>query len=151
MDCIFCKIIEGTIPALKVYEDQKVLAFLDINPRAKGHCLVIPKKHCSDLTELSDEQIGELFSVAKTVASNTKERLGASGFNIFLNNGRSAGQIVTHLHVHVMPRYETGSIDSGIAIEAAFPIREDIKPNLKEIQKELEKRTNIYNENNYNY
>lgn len=151
MDCIFCKIAEGTIPALKVYEDQKVMAFLDINPRAKGHCLVIPKKHYSDLSELSDEQSSELFSVARSIASDAMEKLGASGFNIFINNGKAAGQIIPHLHVHIMPRYETGSIDSGIAIEAAFPIREDIKPNLKEIQKELEKRTNIYSENNYNY
>lgn len=151
MECIFCKIADGSIPSLKVYDDQKFMAFLDINPRARGHCLIIPKSHYSDLSELSDEMAKELFSVAREIAASAREKLGASGFNIFMNNGKAAGQLIPHLHVHVMPRYEKGSIDNGIAIEAAFPIREDIKPKLNDIQKEMEKRTNIYNENNYNY
>ena len=103
-DCIFCKIVKGEIPALKVYEDASVLAFLDITPISLGHTLVVPKAHYRDLTELPDDVLGPLFSAVKKVAKAAVEATGADAFNTGINTGPEAGQVVMHMHVHVMPR-----------------------------------------------
>ena len=107
-NCIFCKIVAGGIPALKVYEDDDCIATLDINPATPGHTLIIPKEHHQDLTELNGELIGKLFTVAKNVGEKQMERLDAKGFNVVQNNGTVAGQTVMHFHIHVIPRYEGG-------------------------------------------
>lgn len=102
MDCIFCKIVQGDIPSKKVYEDDKVFAFEDINPIAPIHILVIPKMHISGPDELADiepELAGHLIQVAARLA---KERDMGSGYRLVLNNGLGAGQTVMHLHVHLM-------------------------------------------------
>lgn len=104
-NCVFCAIAEGEIPSFKVYEDDLVLAYLDINPFTKGHTLVIPKVHTAGLLDTSDETLAAIISRVKKVASHLKERLPCDGFNILQNNGESAGQTVMHLHFHIVPRY----------------------------------------------
>lgn len=104
-DCIFCKIIEGEIDSYKIYEDENVLAFLDINPHAKGHTLVIPKIHAETIFEIDKEQIENLFGVVKRVTEKIDLVLHPEGYNIGWNHGKIGGQVVPHLHVHIMPRY----------------------------------------------
>jgi histidine triad (HIT) family protein len=106
MDCIFCKILNGEIPASKVYEDDNVLAFLDIMPATpkKGHVIVIPKKHYEMLEDVSDDDLTALILVVKKVQKGILK--WAEGTNIFQNNGKSSGQIVNHVHFHIVPRFE---------------------------------------------
>jgi histidine triad (HIT) family protein len=105
-DCIFCKLGEKQIPATIIYEDDDMLAFMDIGPIIKGHALVIPKKHCDPITETPDELLAQLHVVAKRIAAAQMNGLGADGVNIMQNNGVAAGQEVPHIHVHVIPRFE---------------------------------------------
>ena len=105
-DCIFCKIIEGEIPSYKVYEDDEVLAFLDINPINPGHTLVVPKNHAKNLIEASEEDLLAAIKTIKKLAPAVMEGIGAKGFNLGVNNGSVAGQVVNHLHFHLMPRFE---------------------------------------------
>ena len=103
MSCIFCKIVEGEIPAKKVYEDEDVLVFHDINPVAPVHVLIIPKKHLAKIAEITindAELMGKLMLTARKVA----EQLGVaeSGFRLVINNGESANQTVFHLHIHLI-------------------------------------------------
>jgi len=105
-DCIFCKIVAGEIPAEKVFEDDYAIAFMDIQPVNPGHVLVVPKEHSRDLTEMSGEAVGWLFRPVRHVAKNVRDAVGAPGFNIGVNTGGVAGQVVFHTHVHVMPRFE---------------------------------------------
>ena len=104
-NCVFCAIAEGEIPSFKVYEDDLVLAYLDINPFTKGHTLVIPKAHTSGLLDTSDETLAAIISRVRKIAGYLKEKLPCDGFNILQNNGESAGQTVMHLHFHIVPRY----------------------------------------------
>lgn len=106
MDCIFCKIVGGEIPSYKVYEDDNVLAFLDITPVNPGHTLVIPKKHYENLFDLPEEEAKKLIVAIKKIAPAVLAGTGAKGFNLGLNNGGTAGQIVNHIHFHIMPRFE---------------------------------------------
>ncbi|MEK7574887.1 MAG: HIT family protein [Patescibacteria group bacterium] len=105
MDCIFCKIIAGELPSSRVYEDADVLAFLDIKPVNPGHTLVIPRKHFESIHDTPDELMAKMIVVSKKIASTIQKKLGAEGVNIGMNNGKAAGQIVFHAHIHVMPRY----------------------------------------------
>ena len=104
-DCIFCAIAEGEIPSFKVYEDDLVLAYLDINPFSTGHTLVIPKAHAAGLLDADDKMLSELVLRVKKVAAQVKEKLGCDGFNILQNNGEAAGQTVRHIHFHIVPRW----------------------------------------------
>lgn len=106
MDCIFCSIIKGKIPCSKVYEDSDFIAFLDINPGNKGHCLVLPKRHYEDYCSMQDELLGRLAVAVKKVAKAVKAAMKADGYNLIMNNGRSAGQEVMHAHIHIIPRYD---------------------------------------------
>jgi len=105
MDCIFCKIVAGEVPAHKVYEDDLVLAFLDISHFTKGHTLIIPKSHYLDLLDTPDEVLAKIAVLAKDLATNYKPILKADGFTVKQNNGAVAGQEVMHYHVHLIPRY----------------------------------------------
>jgi len=105
-NCLFCKIIAGEIPATKIYEDDKSLAFLDINPVNPGHTLVIPKNHSENLEEISEEDLCDLIKSVKRVGGAIKESLSPNGYNVGLNNGSGSGQIVPHIHFHVIPRKE---------------------------------------------
>ena len=104
-DCIFCAIAAGEIPSFKVYEDEQALAYLDINPFAKGHTLVIPKKHAKGLLDTDDEELGDLVVKVKKIAAHVALTLGCDGFNILQNNGAAAGQTVRHVHFHIIPRW----------------------------------------------
>ena len=105
MDCIFCAIVNGTIPSSKVFESDTIYAFLDLNPVHKGHTLIIPKKHFKDVTELDTALGRDIFDAMQRVAKAVMEATGAQGFNVLQNNGRIAGQMVDHLHWHIIPRF----------------------------------------------
>ena len=107
-DCIFCKIINGEIPSTKVFENEHVLAFLDISQVTKGHTLVIPKVHKENLFELTPEIAKELFSVVPEIARAIKQEFNPIGLNSLNNNGEAAGQSVFHFHMHLIPRYGEG-------------------------------------------
>ncbi len=106
MDCIFCRIIAGDIPAHKVYEDDATLAFLDINPASRGHTLVIPKQHAADLFNLSPETLTATARTIQTVARILQQGVQPDGINVLQNNGPAAGQVVFHYHVHLIPRWQ---------------------------------------------
>lgn len=103
-ECIFCKIIKGEIPCFKVYEDDKVLAFEDINPISKGHTLVIPKKHAENIWEIPEEHLMAIHKAAKKIANGIKKSLNPIGVACLQLNGRGAGQVVMHYHLHLIPR-----------------------------------------------
>jgi len=105
-ECVFCKIVNKEIPATVVYEDNDVLAFMDIGPIIKGHALVVSKKHYDPVTETPDDILAKLHVVAKRIVQAQMNALGADGVNIMQNNGAAAGQEVPHIHVHVIPRFE---------------------------------------------
>lgn len=105
-DCIFCKIADGSIPSIKVYEDEHVFAFMDIMPLTKGHTLLIPKKHHENVYDMSSEEAGQLFSVAPKIAEAIKASFQPAGLNLLNNNGAPAGQSVFHFHLHFIPRYD---------------------------------------------
>lgn len=104
-DCIFCKIVKGDIPAAKVFEGSKFIAFLDISPANKGHTLIIPKNHYERLEELPDSDGKEFGELQVRVAKAVMKATNAEGFNLLLNNGKAAGQEVMHAHMHVQPRF----------------------------------------------
>lgn len=106
-DCLFCRIVKGDIPAKKVYEDSDSFAFLDINPRNPGHTLVIPKRHAMTLMELSEEEAGNLFRSVRRVAGMVMNATKAQGLSVSSSNGAAAGQMVAHVHFHIIPRYIT--------------------------------------------
>lgn len=104
--CIFCKIVAGEIPSYKVYEDEKVIAFLDINPVSRGHTLVLPKKHFENLENISEDELCKVIKAVKKIGQAIKDGLGVKGYNVTLNNGSVAGQIIEHIHFHIIPRQE---------------------------------------------
>ena len=105
-NCIFCKIISNEIPSQKIFEDGNTFAFLDINPASKGHVLVIPKKHYETLVDVPEEELKQLIVSVKKIAQAILKATKASGFNVLQNNGKVAGQLVNHIHFHVIPRFE---------------------------------------------
>ena len=128
-NCIFCKIISGEIPSAKIYEDEKVFAFLELNPLAKGHTLLIPKKHAQDIFDISQEDLKDIIAAAQKISLKLKETFGAEGVNLVQRSGKAAEQGVFHFHLHIIPR----KIGDGIEMdrwwfekaEAAF--LEDLK------------------------
>jgi len=104
-DCIFCKIVAGELPATIVDEDERTLAFMDINPATRGHALVIPRAHTTDLHEIGAEDLGACALSAQRLAGRMRERLGADGVNVINSCGAAAWQTVFHFHLHVVPRY----------------------------------------------
>ena len=104
-DCIFCAIAAGEIPCFKVYEDEQVLAYLDINPFSRGHTLVIPKAHSKGMLDADDKVLADLIVKVKRIAAHIALMLGCDGFNVLQNNGEAAGQTVHHIHFHIVPRW----------------------------------------------
>ena len=104
-DCIFCKIVAGELPSTRVYEDADTLAFMDIGPVVKGHTLVIPKQHHDPLMATPPEVLKKLIVVVQKIAKAQVKGLGAIGINVTQANGRVAGQVVEHIHFHVIPRF----------------------------------------------
>lgn len=104
-NCIFCKIVAGQVPCTKLYEDEDVLAFLDINPVTYGHTLVISKEHYSTFLSTPKAIMNKVMNVAQRIGQVQIEQLGAKGVNILINSYEAAGQVIPHFHVHVIPRY----------------------------------------------
>lgn len=104
-DCIFCKIVAGEIPATIVEQDDQTLTFMDIAPATRGHALVIPKRHATDLYEIEPEQLAAVAAAAQRQAVRARDRLGADGVNLLNSCRASAWQTVFHFHIHVIPRY----------------------------------------------
>ena len=114
-DCIFCKIVNGEIPCNKIHENIDFLAFLDINPVAEGHTVIIPKKHFDTLLDVEKEYSLAFIKFLQDVGKVLIKKYVSNGFNIALNNGESAGQVVNHVHFHMLPR-KTGDNKRGIFI-----------------------------------
>lgn len=106
--CIFCKIANGEIPSETIYEDETFRAILDLGPASRGHALILPKNHYSDICELDEGVMARVLPLAAKIGKAMEKSLGCSGFNVLQNNGTAAGQTVFHYHVHVIPRYEGG-------------------------------------------
>lgn len=131
--CVFCKIINGEIPSFKIYENDYVLCFLDINASTNGHTLIVPKKHFDNIFDLDEKYAEEMIKAVKHVSLLLKEKLNVSAVNVINNSGTLAGQTVMHFHIHVIPRYENdGVVISPKQTEPNFEL-------LKEIQEKLTK------------
>ncbi len=104
-NCIFCKIIAGEIPSRTIYEDEDFKVILDANPASKGHALILPKEHCANIYEISEELLSKAAKLAKKLAAHMTTLLNCDGFNLLQNNGEVAGQTVFHFHMHLIPRY----------------------------------------------
>ncbi len=105
MDCIFCKIVSGEIPSVKVYEDDSAIAFMDINPLNDGHVLIIPKAHAATINEITQSDFVAVMSATHKLAAAVQKALNPEGINLMQLNGRAANQVVPHLHVHIVPRW----------------------------------------------
>lgn len=105
-NCIFCKIANGEIPSKTIYEDERFRVILDLGPATRGHALILPKAHADNLYALEEETAGEVMKLARKMALQMRDRLGADGFNLVQNNGEAAGQTVMHFHLHLIPRYK---------------------------------------------
>lgn len=103
-NCIFCKIAAGQVPCHKLYEDERVLAFLDLGPLATGHTLVIPKHHAKELGNLPDEDAAAVGGVLPRLARAIAQATGTDAYNVLVNNGEAAGQVVMHVHFHIIPK-----------------------------------------------
>ena len=130
-DCVFCKIVKGEIPCHKVYEDDSVLAFLDIYPKAKGHILVIPKKHFENIYEIEESSLRDVISVVKKMSLLVKEKLGVKSVNVLNASGKEAQQSVFHIHFHVLPRTKEDSLN------VFHSDKEFEKPDLDDLKKVL--------------
>ena len=112
-NCIFCKIVKGELPSQKVYENEKILAFKDINPATNGHTLVIPKNHCENIFDIDVDDLIEVNKAILCIIDELKKDYDFEDVNILSNNGKLAGQCVFHYHVHVVPRYENDNFVKG--------------------------------------
>ncbi len=131
-DCIFCKIARKEIAVKAIVNTDKALAFLDINPVAPGHTVVIPKKHFPTILDAGDDDITAIFSAAKESAAMLKSGLNCDGFNIGLNHGKAGGQAIPHMHVHVIPRFNG---DGGGSMHSI--VRNQPKESVDEIFKKV--------------
>jgi len=134
-DCIFCKIIKGDIPSYTIYQDDKTLALLDINPNSVGHALVIPKKHVKTIVEMQDEDLEAVFKTVKKVVKGIDAALTPDGLNLVVNQGEVAGQIVQHFHCHVIPRTAGDGIE--IAVKGISLSTEDFQDLVKRISEQI--------------
>lgn len=125
MDCIFCKIIAGAVPNYTVYEDENVLAFLDIFPHAKGHTVVIPKQHIETPFDMEDKEWQDFFAGIKKTQDRIEQVLKPDGYNVGWNQKPAGGQAVPHLHAHIIPRYEN---DGGGSMHSIIKNPGDISP-----------------------
>ncbi len=134
-NCIFCKIIAGEIPSATVYEDEDFKAILDIFPAAKGHIIILSKRHCANLYELDDETAAKVLLVARKLAKAVNAKLNCDGINLLQNNGEAAGQTIFHFHIHLIPRYKEDQIlppwaQGSYAEGEAAALAEEIAANL---------------------
>ena len=130
--CVFCEIAKGNMPCYKVYEDDFVISFLDLNPATKGHTLVVPKKHIDNIFSLSTTDAMAISKAVVHVSNLLKEKLNVQNLNVVNNNGALAGQSVMHLHVHIIPRYENDQVI--INKTQTSPTKVELETILKEIK-----------------
>jgi len=109
-NCIFCKIIKGELPSNKIYEDDEFIAFQSLNQTAKGHSLLVPKEHSTDLLDMNSELGCKMTAVAQKIAKATMDGLGATGLNMSFNVRPAAGQVIFHTHMHIIPRYDNDGL-----------------------------------------
>lgn len=132
VDCIFCQIVQKKIPSMVLFENEKYLAFLDIFPINEGHTIVIPKNHYDNIEKIPDNELVELFKVVKKLAILIHEKLKIDGYNILQNNFEAAGQEIKHIHVHIIPRYETDE-----KFELKIQRKESTEKELKNVIKKI--------------
>ncbi len=143
-DCLFCKIARKEIPSAIIYEDEWTLGFLDVHPLSLGHTLVIPKSHVENIIALPDNLVGRLFGTVKTITEAMDKAFKPHGFTIGINHGRMSGQLVDHLHVHIITRYQGdngGSMHTIVRNPPTEPL-EEVRAKLKEIVDGLQKFKN---------
>lgn len=135
-DCIFCKIIKGELPCYRIFENDKILAYLDIFPANLGHTLIIPKKHQENIFDIDEEILQEITKQSKIIATNLKTNLPCDGITILQSNGKAATQLVNHYHMHIIPRYNQDNMvvkfnskPSPITLEQGNETLEKIKLN----------------------
>ena len=136
-ECIFCKIARKEIPAEVIYEDDNIMAFLDVSPVNRGHTLVIPKEHHTNILETPDDILSKLIIAIKKISKSVMKAMNADGFNIGINNFKAAGQIVMHTHIHVVPRFK----DDGLKL---WPGKEYNQGEIKEIAGKIRNEINKY-------
>ena len=134
MDCLFCKIINKQQAAQIVYEDDSVVAVLDIFPRSIGHTMVIPKRHMETILEMNSEEIAPVFGAVKKVTQLLKDKLNPDGFTIGINHGKVSGQAIDHLHIHIIPRF-LGDNGGSIHTVVDNPPKESLEEVLNKIIK----------------
>ena len=136
-NCVFCRIVKGEIPSLKVYEDEVCISVLDINPASKGHLLILPKEHYAILPQMKDQQLGHLFVVAKKLSQVLLKALRAEGTNVFIANGQIAGQRAQHVILHLIPRKEGDKIldlnEKVLDAELLGKVKEMLQPRIEEL------------------
>jgi len=133
IECLFCSMVAKKIPVEIIYEDETTLSFLDVNPLAQGHALVIPKMHAETVLELSEKEVHTLFSAVKEVTRKIQGGLHPDGFTIGINHGKKAGQAIDHMHVHIIPRFEG---DGGTSMHGVVhnPPEEDLQKTAERIR-----------------
>ena len=136
-DCTFCKIIRGEIPCCKVYEDDLILAFLDIAPFNHGHTVIIPKDHQNSITTLDEIYANRIIKIAPKIGVALMRTINAEGFNLFLNNGSVAGQTVWHCHMHVLPRFAGDKV-----VISSQPLKYDSMDQMAELAGKLFNKLN---------
>jgi histidine triad (HIT) family protein len=129
-DCIFCKIVKGEIPCHKIGENDDFICFLDIKPISEGHALIVPKQHFTDVTEFPKDLDVSFFSFVQEMSKKIVDAVGADGFNLGMNTGKAAGQVVFHQHTHVIPRFEGDGF-------ATWPHQDKTNEELEEIKKKI--------------
>jgi histidine triad (HIT) family protein len=140
-ECIFCQIIQKQLPANVVYEDEQVVAFLSNRPVNEGHTLVVPKKHYGNIYEISEDETAYLFKIVKQVTLAVRDSVAAEGIRIVQNNGEAAGQVVFHLHVHVIPMKPQEGFSHGKAYRSPSYSR-----NVDELEMDAQKIRNFFSE-----
>lgn len=119
MDCIFCKIVSGQVPCMKVYEDENTLVFMDIAGDVDGHMVAVPKKHIENILDCDTEILNQLMLAVKKVSNHCVENCDFDGVNLLNASGKSAGQSVPHFHIHIIPRKENDEIDAWPKFDGA--------------------------------
>lgn len=135
-ECIFCKIAGGEFSSATIYEDQDFRVILDLGPASKGHALILPKEHFSDVCALDETVAGKVLPLAAKIGAAMKKTLGCSGFNLVQNNGKSAGQTVFHFHMHIIPRYDGG--DDMVTWTPGTVTQEELNQTAEQLKQMLE-------------
>ncbi len=136
MDCVFCRILNGEIPSYKVYEDENVLAILDISQATKGHTLILAKQHFKNLYDIDEELAGKIFKVIPKIANALKAAFNPIGLNVLINTEKPL-QTVFHFHIHLIPRYVHDGVDIDFINNMGNTTKEQYLETQKAIQKQL--------------